>query len=557
MLGVGWRLCSLFCWVVADGNEGVWGWIVVGQGDVGEGAGATRREWSGRCGVLRGVAVEVSAGCAKMTRMTDLRPYLQPFVLDVAQGAEHRVDRVGELDFHRPAGTARTGAILLIHGGPGPADLEVLPREWPVYQGYAAAVAQRGQVAVTFDHSLIRGLDQLTTAADDVEAAVGLLRADPQVDPERVVLWFFSGAGLLAGEWLDSRPDWLRAIALSYPLLATPPGVDELVSAAEVIGKHKDLPVLLTRVGREREELAGPVAEFVSAGGAALDIIDVPKGQHGFDMLDHSEESRAAVTKALDWAIAHLGEDPSTPSQLPIPSTTIPATTTHTPKIPATTAAAGTAAPASARGAGASAGVAEPGTAGEPGRFAAPTRQAASGTGARGFAAPARTAAAASGAAEATAVGEADAVDEAAQFAVPASQQTAPASSTNSTTSPTSISSATSVAAPVETAASRVVGREHAAYEAHDLEAFLAMYSPTAQLQLGDGPVMRGRRSLREHYRPLFEAGKCKRELVQRMLVGDWVVEQSITHGTDEGPAPTITLYQVQEGLITEVRFLA
>ena len=88
------------------------------------------------------------------------------------------------------------------------------------------------------------------------------------------------------------------------------------------MGKESNsvLPVLLTRVGREREELARPVAEFVSAGGAALDIIDVPKGQHGFDMLDHSEESRAAVTKALDWAIAHLGEDPtaaSSPSPAP------------------------------------------------------------------------------------------------------------------------------------------------------------------------------------------------------------------------------------------------
>ncbi len=148
------------------------------------------------------------------------------------------------------------------------------------------------------------------------------------MDPGRVVLWFFSGAGLLAGEWLDSRPDWLRAVALTYPLLATPPGVDELVNAAEVIGKHEGgkerLPVLLTRVGRERAELAGPVAEFVSAGGAALDIIDVPKGQHGFDMLDHTEESRAAVTKALDWAIAHLGEDPTatSTSTLPIPTPT-------------------------------------------------------------------------------------------------------------------------------------------------------------------------------------------------------------------------------------------
>lgn len=437
-----------------------------------------------------------------MTRMTDLPAYLQPFVLDVAQGAEHRVDRVGELDFYRPAGTARTGAILLVHGGPGPAHLEVSPRDWPVYQGYATAIAQRGQVAVLANHSLIHGLDQLATAADDVEAAVGVLRADPQVDPERVVLWFFSGAGLLAGEWLDSRPDWLHAVALTYPLLATPPGVDELVSAAEVIGKHKDLPVLLTRVGREREELARPVAEFVSAGGAALDIIDVPKGQHGFDMLDHSEESRAAVTKALDWAIAHLGEDPTAPSQLPIPSATIPAPQPTKTPTTATAPAARTAAPRS------SVGVAE-------------------------------------------------------QPAVPASQQrasettittqatiTTPSPSATPAPAPTPSSAPTPV--PAETAASRVVAREHAAFEAHDLEAFLALYSPTALLQFADGPVMRGRRSLREHYRPQFEAGECKRELIQRMLVGDWVVEQTII-----GQTPTVALYQVQDGLITEVRFIS
>jgi hypothetical protein len=406
--------------------------------------------------------------------MPDLPPYLRPFVLPVEGAAELRVDRVGELDFHRPARTARTGAILLIHGGPGPADLSVTPRDWPVYQGYAAAIAQRGLVAVVVDHRLIRGLDQLSAAADDVEAAVGLLRADPQVDPERIVLWFFSGAGLLAGEWLDSRPGWLRGIALSYPRLATPPGVDELVSAAEVIGKASttDLPVLLTRVGRERDELAGPVAEFVSAGGTALDIIDVPKGQHGFDMLDHTDESRAAVTKALDWAIAHLGEDP-TATQLPIPTTT---TTMTTEKAKTSVV------------------VEKP----------------------------------------AAAVAEKPAP-------VVLQEPVAPVSAP---------------VLPAETPASRVVGREHSAYEAHDLEAFLAMYSPTAQLQTADGAVLRGRRSLREYYQPRFEAGQCKSELVHRMTQGDWVVDQSISHG-DDGPTPTIAFYRVQEGLITEVRILA
>lgn len=498
--------------LVAKGNEGFGGRIDGAVGVVGMSGRATRRAWSSRCGVLRGVGVEVSAGCARMTLMKDLPPYLQPFVLDVEQGPEHVVERVGQLDFHRPAGTARTGAILFIHGGPGPADLEVSPRDWPVYQGYAAAVAQRGLVAVTVDHSLIRGLDQLATAADEVEAAIGLLRADPQIDPDRVGMWFFSGAGLLAGEWLDSCPDWLRLVALTYPRLVTPPGVDELVSAAEVIGKHKDLPVLLTRVGRERAELAGPVAEFVSAGGTALDIIDVPKGQHGFDMLDHDEESRAAVTKALDWAIAHLGEEPA--GQLPIPAATIPAPT-RTPKATA-----------------------------KPAAGPAPTSSAVAGRSTADASSSATTTTPSGGSVAAEVVAAAEAAVKAVTSTVPASQ---PASS-GATTIPTPASA--------ETAASRVVGREHAAYEVHDLEAFLAMYSPTAQLQLTDGTVMRGRRSLREYYQPRFEAGQCKTTLIQRMLVGDWVVDQQLAHH-DQGQTMMVALYSVQDGLITEVRFLA
>jgi dienelactone hydrolase len=410
-----------------------------------------------------------------MTPMTDIPAYLQPFVLTVAAPADQRVDRVGELDFYRPESTHRTAAILFVHGGPAPADLEVMPRDWPVYQGYATAAAQRGLVGVTLDHRLIRGLDQLAAAADDVEAAVGKLRTDPQVDPTRIALWFFSGAGLLAGEWLDSRPDWLRCVALTYPRLATPPGTDELVSALEVIGKHQDLPVLLTKVGLEREELAAPVEEFISAGGAALDVIDVPTGHHGFDMLDHTDESRAAVTQALDWAAAHLGAEPA---DLPIPA----------------------ASPSAAQGTRPSAKTSKP-------------------TDYKATAEPKATA---------------------------ASKATAG-------------SAATATAAPVlvDTPAARVVAREHAAYDAHDLESFLATYSPTAQLRLADGTVKTGRRELREYYRPLFEAGRCKAEVTGRMTQGEWVVDRTVSYGSDHGPEPRIALYRVQDGSIVEVILLA
>ncbi|TCO14831.1 SnoaL-like protein [Kribbella steppae] len=439
--------------------------------------------------------------------MTDLPAYLRPFVLGVLDGPDVRVDRLGEIDFYRPAGTARTGAILFVHGGPVPAELAATPRDWPVFKGYATAAARRGAVAAVVDHSLIRGFDQLVTAADEVEAAVGLLRSDPRVDPDRVALWFFSGAGLLAGEWLDSRPDWLRCVALTYPLLATPPGVEELVNAAEVIGKHKDLPVLLTRAGLEHEELAGPVAEFVSAGGTALDIIDVPKGHHGFDMLDHTEESRAAVTKALDWAIAHLGEEPDGQDKLLVPPPPAKSSTRRTTSAakPAV-AVKQTKAPA------------EPASRPVPATPAAPTAR------------PTPTAPTA-----------------------PADPTPTPAVAPAATPLAT-VAAATVAAATTDTPASRAVAREHSAYAAHDLEGFLAMYSPTARIVLADGTELKGRRFLREYYRPRFDAGRCKTEVVQKLMLGEWVVEHIQAFDTGE-PTPMIAVYRVTDGLIAEVQF--
>ena len=456
--------------------------------------------------------------------MTDLPAYLRPFVLGVLEGSDVRVDRLGEIDLYRPPGTARGGAILFVHGGPGPDGLEVMPRDWPVYKGYATAAARRGLVAAVVDHSLIHGLDRLVEAADEVEAAVAVLRSDPRVDPDRVGLWFFSGAGLLAGEWLDSRPDWLRFVSLTYPLLATPPGVDDLVTAAEVIGKHKDLPVLLTRVGLEREELAGPVAEFVSAGGAALDIIDVPKGHHGFDMLDHTEESRAAVTKALDWAIAHLGEQPGDDGKLLVPPPPARKKTTTASRRATKTAAAK--APA------------EPATRQAPKAGPAPVVPAPVTPAAP--VAPAAPAAPVAPAASVAPVVEAPLVPVAPAVQAPLAD----------------LGAATVAAVTAETPASRVVAREHAAYAAHDLEAFLATYSPTARILLANGSELKGRRFLREYYRPRFDAGRCKAEVIRKITLGEWVVEH-VNSYDDEGATEQLALYRVVDGLITDVEFRA
>jgi hypothetical protein len=56
-----------------------------------------------------------------------------------------------------------------------------------------------------------------------------------------------------------------------------------------------DLPLLLVRVEREQAAIAETVAAFITAAadyGASFEVIDVVGGQHGFDILDHNDDSR-------------------------------------------------------------------------------------------------------------------------------------------------------------------------------------------------------------------------------------------------------------------------
>jgi acetyl esterase/lipase len=228
------------------------------------------------------------------------QPFLQPFVLEVSD-----VDRTrrGSVDVYGGGAGERRPAVVFVPGGPLPPELRPTPRDWPVYVGYGSLAAGTGLVGVTVDHRLHSPADYPTAAAD-VAAAVEQVRALPEVDAERVALWFFSGGGLLSADWLAEPPAWLRCVALTYPLLAPMPGWD-VDPRFRPAAASAELPVLLTRVGLERPEVAATVAEFVVAADQ-VEIIDVPDGQHGFDMLDHTEDSRDAVRAAMSWVAAAL-----------------------------------------------------------------------------------------------------------------------------------------------------------------------------------------------------------------------------------------------------------
>ncbi len=115
---------------------------------------------------------------------------------------------------------------------------------------------------------------------------------------------------MLLGPWVQESPAWLRGVAASYPCcrpLEDAPNAP--VTLADAVADAGELPILLTRVGLERDEVATTVTELVDAAeacGAALDVIDVPNGHHGFDQVDPGEESQQAVRAAMSWVTTHL-----------------------------------------------------------------------------------------------------------------------------------------------------------------------------------------------------------------------------------------------------------
>ncbi|MEV7601176.1 alpha/beta hydrolase [Kitasatospora sp. NPDC089797] len=231
-------------------------------------------------------------------------------------------ERAGSLDLYLPpdAGPGPVPAVLFVHGGPLPADTRPGPRDWPLYVGYGRYAASLGVVGATVAHGL-HDLYAYPRAAGEVAAAVAALRAHPRVDGGRIALWFFSGGGLLAADWLAAPPPWLRCVAASYPVLAPLPGweaVEARFRPARAVAGAGGLPIVLVRAGLEAAAVARTVAGFVAAAagsGAALEVVDVPQGHHGFEVVDRTEEVREAVGRAAAAVLRQLwaGREPSGP----------------------------------------------------------------------------------------------------------------------------------------------------------------------------------------------------------------------------------------------------
>ncbi|GGT14852.1 hypothetical protein GCM10014713_04500 [Streptomyces purpureus] len=101
-----------------------------------------------------------------------------------------------------------------------------------------------------------------------------------------------------------------------------------------------------------------------------------------------------------------------------------------------------------------------------------------------------------------------------------------------------------------------VVQRQLEAYNAHDVDGFVATYAEDVTIERRDGTTLEGAGELRRVYAEQFAHGRCRAEIEARMTEGRWVVDHEVAHGVADGPIRVLVAYRVTDGLIDLVRFL-
>ena len=103
------------------------------------------------------------------------------------------------------------------------------------------------------------------------------------------------------------------------------------------------------------------------------------------------------------------------------------------------------------------------------------------------------------------------------------------------------------------------VERQVRAYNAHDLDEFIACYAETVVVEDADGGVLlNGREAMREQYGRVFDAAPhLQADIVSRMRVGSYIVDEEHVRGRPDGDLHAIAIYRLDaRGLIDRVRFL-
>ena len=194
-------------------------------------------------------------------------------------------------------------------------------KHWGFYKELGQVIAASGVIGVIPDKRYRRG--QTVEGSQDIRALLAFLKDNAgkySADGSRVCLWAFSAGGMLLNVGMCGDLPQIKCLVNFYGVVDVGRLPDVPKEAAEsdynsIVRLRRDPgklpPTLIARAGKDRPHLNEGIDKFVSeslAKNLAIELINYPEGQHGFDLYDDNDRSRQIVRRALQFMRENLGE---------------------------------------------------------------------------------------------------------------------------------------------------------------------------------------------------------------------------------------------------------
>ena len=221
-------------------------------------------------------------------------------------------ETVLKADIYLPAMRGTYPVVLLVSGGS--------VNDWRTsafYTSFARVLAAEGMAAVNYDKRLARDRNTVPTASEDTLALVDHLKSHASnygLDTTRLCAWHFSAGGTIAGTMLGEKSP-ASCVILNYAIVSLGEGDQEArLAAHSALVQARERgdrlpPTLVVRAGRDAKLLNDSIDAFVAAAlakNAPVTLINYPAGDHGFEILNDTHETRRIIAQSIAWVKSRL-----------------------------------------------------------------------------------------------------------------------------------------------------------------------------------------------------------------------------------------------------------
>lgn len=226
-----------------------------------------------------------------------------------------------KLDVYQPAGgiaKQKMPLVIFVHGKtPFPTN----PKNWGGYKSWAALMASKGYVAVTFTHSLASPGMSIEDAGADLGNALAYLKTNYSlfnIDTNRIALLAYSAGVPLLSEAFIQHQYNIKCLVAFYGFMDMTniemwkSENQSTLARYSLINytKEKFPPLFIARAGKEHNKgLNESIDSFIlkaNSNNLGVTLINHPSGVHGFDTQNNDERSREIIESMLIFLQCNL-----------------------------------------------------------------------------------------------------------------------------------------------------------------------------------------------------------------------------------------------------------